>query len=234
VAAERLARACGARLRLHAIEIAPLAARACAARLELLGCDAEVQVADAFSATWPEADLVLANPPFVRHEALSAAQKAAAVRATGLSARADLSAHFATLAIRRAAVAALVWPRALFTSRSALPLIAEARDRGGFALLLRSRAAGSFAASVDTCLAVWQEGTDGRVAAESTVPLGDLDRTDLLMLARGRASPRVPRMGEGSFSARGGTSVGAIGRGARRGGDGGSGARSAFTRAGSI
>ncbi len=37
---------------------------------------------------------------------------------------------------RRAPVVALVWPRALDTSRSAAPLVAEARARGAFAVRL--------------------------------------------------------------------------------------------------
>ncbi len=210
VAAERLARGCGAHLSLHGLDLSPLAARACAARLALLKCEAKTQAGDAFALRWPEADLVLANPPFVRHEALGAQQKAAAVRATGLSARADLSAHFAALALRRAPVAALVWPRALFTARSAAPLRGEAAARGGFALLLRSRAAGSFAASVDTCLAVWRAGAGGLPAAEAAVPLRDLEGTELVALARGAGGPRVRVARSTGSTPRGATTVGAV------------------------
>ncbi len=210
VAAGRLARRCGARLSLRGVDLAPLAARACGARLALLGCEALVRAADAFTLPWPEADLVLANPPFVRHESLGASEKAAAVRATGLPARADLSAHFAALALRRAPAAALVWPRALFTARSAAPLVAEAAARGGFALLLRSRAAGSFAASVDTCLAVWRAGALGLRAAEAAVPLSDLEHAELVALARGAGGPRVRLARSIASSPRGATTVGAV------------------------
>jgi SAM-dependent methyltransferase len=190
-AAERLARGAGARLALHGVDVAPLAAAAARARLALLGADAEIARADAFAAPWPPADLVLANPPFLRHEAVPAAEKGRAARASGLSRQADLSAHFAALALRRAPVAALVWPRAHFTSRSTAPLVAEAAARGGFALRLRSGAAGSFAASVDTVLAVWVEGAPSLPSADAQVALADLDDEDLARLARGGASPRL-------------------------------------------
>jgi len=190
-AAERLARACGGRLSLHGIDVAPLAAGAAAARLSLLGARAHVVRADALAAPWPAADLVLANPPFLRHEAIGRAGKDAAVRASGLSRQADLSAHFAALALRRAPVAALVWPRALDTSRSAAPLLADAAARGGFVRRLRSRAAGSFAASIDTALAVWARGAPGLPPGEAQVPLAALADEDLVRLARGGASPRV-------------------------------------------
>jgi hypothetical protein len=189
VAAERLARGVGARLRLLGLDLAPLAARAARARLELLGATVEVRAADALTAAWPRADLILANPPFLRHEAIPAAAKAAAARSSGLSRQADLSAHLALLALRRAPVAALVLPRALFSSRSAEPLQAEARARGGFTLRLRSRAAGSFAASVDTLLAVWVEGGTEAPAAEAEVGLEALSDAALAALARGRSSP---------------------------------------------
>ena len=190
-AAERIARRAGGRLRLLGIDLSPLAARAAAARLALLGADARVARGDALSRPWPACDLVLANPPFVRHEALPREAKVRAVRASGLSAQADLSAHFAALAIRRSRVAALVWPAALFTSRSAEPLLGDARARGGLALDLRSRAAGSFAASVDTALCVWREGAGDRPRAEASVPLADLTSRDLADLARGAGSTRV-------------------------------------------
>ena len=190
-AAARLAEAAGARLRLAGLDLAPIAADAARARLALLCAGAEVRAADALTAPWPAADLVLANPPFLRHEAIPPAEKARAVAASGLPRQADLSAHFAALAIRRAPVAALVWPRALLTARSAAPLVAEAAARGGFALRLRSRAAGSFAASVDTLLAVWVEGGAGGPQAEARVPLADLDDAELEALARGGATPRV-------------------------------------------
>jgi SAM-dependent methyltransferase len=192
-AAELLARRAGARLRLEGLDVAPLAVRAARGRLALLGASAEVRRADALGARWPAADLVLANPPFLRHEAIPAAEKAAAARASGLSRQADLSAHFAAVAIRRAPVAALVWPRALDVSRSAEPLVADARARGGFALRLRSRAAGSFAASVDTVLAVWVEGGAEADGAEAAVPLAALSDADLAALARGGATPAVAR-----------------------------------------
>ncbi len=190
-AAEALARGVGARLALAGLDVAPLAAEAARERLRLLGADAEVRRADALAARWPDADLVLANPPFLRHEALAPAEKARAARASGLSRQADLSAHFATLAIRRAPVAALVWPRALDVSRSAAPLLADARARGGFALRLRSRAAGSFAASVDTLLAVWAEGATDAPAAEASAPLAELSDAELGALARGAGGARL-------------------------------------------
>jgi hypothetical protein len=190
-AAHLLASAAGARLRLAGLDVAPLAAEAARERLRLLGARASIRRADALAAPWPGADLVLANPPFLRHEAIPAAEKAAAARASGLSRQADLSAHFARLAVRRAPVAALVWPRALDVSRSAAPLVADARARGGFVLRLRSRASGSFAASVDTLLAVWAEGAAGRPGAEASVPLEALSDAELAALARGGSSPRL-------------------------------------------
>jgi SAM-dependent methyltransferase len=190
-AAEALARGVGAGLVLRGLDVAPLAADAARERLRLLGADAEVLRADALGERWPAADLVLANPPFLRHEALPSRDKDRAVRASGLSRQADLSAHFAALAVRRAPVAALVWPRALDVSRSAAPLLAETRARGGFVLRLRSRAAGSFAASVDTLLAVWAEGAEDAAAAESSAPLGELDDGELAALARGAGGRRI-------------------------------------------
>jgi SAM-dependent methyltransferase len=191
-AAERLAQGVGARLVLHGIDVAPLAVEATRARLALLGARADLRARDALSVPmWPEAGLVLANPPFLRHEALAAREKARAVRASGLSRQADLSAHFAAVALRRAPVVALVWPRALDTSRSAAPVLADARARGGFVLRLRSRAGGSFAASVDTLLAVWAEGAADARAAEAAVPLAELEPEELAALARGSSSPRL-------------------------------------------
>jgi SAM-dependent methyltransferase len=190
-AAARLAAAVGARLRLQGIELSPLAARAAEARLALLGADATVQAGDAFSHRWPRADLVLMNPPFLRHEAIPPREKARAARASGLSRQADLSAHFALAALRAAPVVALVWPEGLGTSRAAAPLVAEARARGGFVLSLRSHAAGSFAASVETRLAVWIEGGGDAPEAEATVPLPALRDDDLEALARGVATPRL-------------------------------------------
>jgi hypothetical protein len=131
------------------------------------------------------------NPPFLRHEALPVAWKERAVGRSGLSRQADLSAHLVLLALRHAPVCGLVLPRALDTSRSAAPVRVEARARGGFALSLRSRAAGSFAASVETSLAVWvEDGPDGP-AAEATVALDELEPAELSALAAGRGGRRV-------------------------------------------
>jgi hypothetical protein len=189
-AAERLSRAVGGRLALRGLDLAPLAAAATRARLELLGARVEVQEADAFVAPWGEPALVLANPPFLRHERIPPAEKARAAGCSGLSRQADLSAHLAVLALRRAPVAALVWPRALDTARSAAPLLAEARARGGFAVRLRSRAAGSFAASVDTRLAVWVAGAgEDAPAAEAAVPLAALGDDEAAALCGGGAIP---------------------------------------------
>ena len=190
-AAWALARRGGARLRLLGLDLSPLAVRACAARLELLGARPEVRAADALEAAWPAADLVIANPPFVRHEAIPPARKAAAARRSGLARQADLAAHLALLSLRHAPVAALVLPRGLVTARSADPLRAEARARGGFSLWLSSRAAGSFAASVDTALAVWAEGERGMPPALAGVPIGALAGRELLALARGGSTPRL-------------------------------------------
>lgn len=191
VAALALARACGAEPVLLGLDVAPLAARACAARLKLVGARAEAACADATAGGWPAADLVLSNPPFLRHEALGREEKARAARASGLSRQADLSAHLALLALRHAPDVALVWPRALDTARSAAPLLAEARARGGFAHRLRSRAAGSFAASVNTALVVWSEGHPGRAAAEATAALGELSDREVVDAARGVGGGRV-------------------------------------------
>jgi hypothetical protein len=150
-----------------------------------------VETADAIARDWPPCDLLLANPPFLRHESLSPAAKGAASRRSGLPRRADLSAHFIRIALRSAPVAALVWPVALAVSRSAAPLREEARARGGLALWLRSRAAGSFAASVDTALAVWVEGGTDAPPAEASVPLASLGDAELAALARGRAGRRL-------------------------------------------
>ena len=191
-AAERLARGVGARLVLHGLDVAPLAVEATRARLALLSARFDVRQADALSSAWPAADLLLANPPFLRHERIAAAEKARASRASGLSRQADLSAHLAAVALRRAPVVALVWPRALDTSRSAAPLLAEARARGAFAVRLRSRAAGSFSASVDTLLAVWVQGrAEGGPALEASVPLAELEDGDVAALARGAGGARV-------------------------------------------
>ena len=153
---------------------------------------------------------MLANPPFLRHEALPAAEKAAAARASGLSRQADLSAHFAAVALRRAPVAALVWPRALDVSRSSAPLLADARARGGFVLRLRSRAAGSFAASVDTILAVWAEGAEDAPAAEASAPLAALSDRDLAALARGRDGARIRLRRRAAPAARGAVRLGDV------------------------
>ncbi len=212
-AAARLAGAVGARLDLLGLDIAPLAARAAQARLDLLGAPARVRRADALAARWPRCDLLLANPPFLRHEAIPPAQKARAAAASGLSRQADLSAHLTALALRRAPVAALVLPRALFTSRSAAPLLADAAARGGFALRLRSRAAGSFAASVDTLLGLWVEGGREAPPAEVAVPLDRLgDAAFQALAAPGprTASRAARRTGGGASRAGAGRAGGAI------------------------
>jgi hypothetical protein len=210
-AAFAAARRAGARLRLLGLDLAPLAARACAARLRLLGARAEIRSADALSAAWPPADLVLSNPPFLRHEALPRAQKALAARRSGLSRQADLAAHLALLALRHAPVAALVLPRAIASARSAAPILAEARARGGFALWLSSRAAGSFAASVDTALAVWAEGDPGRPPAQARVPIAALEGRDLLALARGTSTARLALL-RPRGAPRGAVAVGSVAR----------------------
>ncbi len=196
--AERLARGVGGRLALAGLDVAALAAEATRARLELLGAGdrAEVRRADAFAAPWgaPAPDLLLSNPPFLRHERLPPAEKARAAGASGLSLQADLSAHLAALALRRAPVAALVWPLALDTARSAAPLLDEARARGAFAVRLRSRAAGSFSASVDTRLAVWVAGAaEDAPPLEAGVPLAELDDAEVAFIAAGVAGPAGPR-----------------------------------------
>jgi hypothetical protein len=209
-AALALGRRCGFEPVLRGIDLAPLAARAAAARLALLGARCEVLAGDAFLLAWPAADLVLANPPFLRHEALGAAEKARAAKASGLSLQADLSAHLATVALRHAPDVALVWPRALDTARSAAPLLAEARARGGFAYRLRSRAAGSFAASVDTALAVWSLGHPGRAAAEASLPLDRLPAADLPALASSVGTPRLRLLREPAGAAPGAVTVGDV------------------------
>jgi predicted RNA methylase len=188
-AAHRLARAQGAALALRGVDVAKVAADAARMRLAAEGARAEVVHADALARAWPPADLVLANPPFLRHEAIPAREKARAAAASGLSRQADLSAHFAAVALRTAPVVALVWPRALDVARSAAPVRADAAARGGFVLRLRSHAAGSFAASVDTVLAVWALGASDRPAAEAAVPLAALSDAALAGLARGVAAP---------------------------------------------
>jgi SAM-dependent methyltransferase len=194
--AERLTRGVGGRLALAGLDVAALAAEATLARLELLGARdrAEVRRADAFAAPWSAPDLLLSNPPFLRHERLPPAEKARAAGASGLSLQADLSAHLAALALRRAPVAALVWPLALDTARSAAPVLDEARARGAFAVRLRSRAAGSFSASVDTRLAVWVAGVvEDAPALEAGVPLAELDDGEVAAIAAGGAGPVGPR-----------------------------------------
>lgn len=203
VAAWALARRCGFALALHGIDVAPVAARAASLRLSLAGARASITCADALEAPWPDADLLLSNPPFLRHEALTTAEKERAARATGLSRQADLSAHLARLAIARAPEVALVWPRALDVARSAEPLLAEARARGGFVHRLRSRTAGSFAASVDTVLAVWSLGQRGRPRVESRAALGALTPAEIAGLARGVAGPRLRRLPEADAAAPG-------------------------------
>ena len=189
-AAHTLASGAGARLRLFGLEVAPLAARAAALRLALLGADAEIGCVDALSGRWPACDLLLMNPPFLRHESLPAAWKERAVRRSGLSRQADLSAHLVLLALRHAPVCGLVLPRALGTSRSAAPLRTEAAARGGYRLSLRSRTSGSFAASVDTSLAVWAEGDAPLPAAEATVPLDRLSAAELAPAGGGAGRPQ--------------------------------------------
>ena len=210
VEAERLARRAGARLSLLGLDRSPLAARACAARLSLAGAAARVARADALSRPWPASDLVLMNPPFVRHEAVPRKAKARARAASGLPAQADLSAHFAAVALRRSPVVALVWPRALFTSRSAAPLLAEAAARGGFVLRLRSRAAGSFAASVDTLLAVWRAGARDLPLAEASTPLAALEGRELASLAHGAGGRRVRLARRAAPAPRGSVRVGDV------------------------
>jgi len=190
-AAELLASAAGARLRLLGLDLSPLATLASSLRLDLLTAEHDVRRGDALARKWPTCDLVLMNPPFLRHEALPAAWKKRAVGRSGLSRQADLSTHLVLLALRHAPVCGLVLPRALDTSRSAAPVRAEARARGGFVLSLRSRAAGSFAASVETSLAVWVEGGADCPAAEASVALDRLGSPELCRLASGMASRRI-------------------------------------------
>jgi hypothetical protein len=210
VAAARLALGVGARLSLHGIELSPLSARAARERLLLLGAHATVTAGDAFARPFPPADLVLMNPPFLRHEAIPPRGKARAAKASGLSRQADLSAHFTRAALRAAPVCALVWPHGLDTSRAAAPAVAEARARGGFVLSLRSHAAGSFAASVETRLAVWAEGAASAPEAEAKVALSRLTDGDAEGLARGVGSARVRLRRARKPAPRGAATVGAL------------------------
>ncbi len=194
LAAAALAHPHRARLRLLGLDLAPLAVETTRARLGLLGCDALVRRADAIRARWPAADLVLGNPPYLRHETLPAAQKARASARSGLGRQADLSAHLTALALRHAPVVGLVLPRALASSRSAAPLWPEAATRGGFTLRLRSRAAGSFAASIDTELACWVAGATERAPSEASAPLDQLADAELLSLAGPPGAVSTPRL----------------------------------------
>jgi hypothetical protein len=194
VAAEALARSHGARLELLGLDVAPLAVRTAARRLALTGARAAIRRADAVTARWPAADLVLGNPPFLRHEVLPAAQKARAASRSGLPRQADLSAHLAAMALRHAPVVGLVLPRALGSSRSAAPLFADAAARGGFTLRLRSSAGGSFAASIDTCLTCWVEGAVGRAPVEADVLLEALTDAELVALLAPDGSARASRL----------------------------------------
>jgi SAM-dependent methyltransferase len=209
-AAELLASGTGARLRLVGRDLSPLAVRAASHRLELLGADHDVRRADALARAWPACDLLLMNPPFLRHEALPRSWKDRATARSGLSRQADLSAHLVLLALRHAPVCGLVLPRALETSRSAAPLRAEARSRGGHVLSLRSRAAGSFAASVETSLAVWVEGAPDSATAESTVAIGQLGAAELAALADGRGGRRLRLARAAAAPARDGLRVGDV------------------------
>ena len=209
-AALAVARSCGAEPLLLGGDVAPLAAAATRARLALLGARADIQCGDALAAKWPAADLVLSNPPFLRHESLPTAQKSRAAGRSGLSRQADLSAHLATVALRHAPDVALVWPRALDTARSAAPLLSDAHARGGFAFRLRSRVAGSFAASIDTSLAVWSQGHAGRPAAEASVPLASLSAREVAALARGVAGARIRILSGPGPSARDAAKVGDV------------------------
>ena len=197
LAAAALAHPHRARLRLLGLDLATLAVETTRARLGLLGCDAQVRRADAIRVRWPAADLVLGNPPYLRHETLPAAQKARATARSGLGRQADLSAHLTALALRHAPVVGLVLPRALASSRSAAPLWQEAATRGGFTLRLRSRAAGSFAASIDTELACWVAGATERDPTEASAPLDQLADAEFLSLAGppGAATPGPGRDG---------------------------------------
>jgi hypothetical protein len=208
--AHRLASRCGGRLALLGIDRARIAVLATRVRLALLGAVVSLEQADALASPWPEHDLVLGNPPFLRHESLPGSEKRVAVLASGLSAQADLAAHFTAVAIRRAPLVAFVLPRGLTTARSAEPLFAEARARGGFAVRLSSAAAGSFAASVDTLLAIWAEGGEDRPAAEASVPLSELEDRELALLARGGASHRLRIARERSDPAAGAVTVGDV------------------------
>lgn len=194
MAAEALARRHGARLQLFGLDVAPLAVQTAAARLAATGAGARLRRADAVTARWPAADLVIGNPPFLRHESLPAAQKARAARRSGLPRQADLSAHLAALALRHAPVVGLVLPRALGSSRSAAPLWVMAAARGGFTLRLRSGAGGSFAASVDTWLTCWVEGAADRPPVEADVPLDALTDTELIALAAPEGAPGATRL----------------------------------------
>ncbi len=201
VAAEALARLHGARLRLFGLDVAPLAVRTATARLAAIDATATLRRADAVTARWPAADLVIGNPPFLRHESLPAAQKARAARRSGLPRQADLSAHLAALALRHAPVVGLVLPRALGTSRSAAPLWALAAAGGGFTLRLRSGAAGSFAASVDTWLTCWVEGATDRPPVEADVPLDALTDAELVAVAAPPGAPGPARLRHSADSA---------------------------------
>jgi SAM-dependent methyltransferase len=212
VAAERLASPHRARLRLLGLDVAPLAIETTAARLRMLGAEPLLRRADAVSARWPAADLVIGNPPFLRHEALPPAQKARAAARSGLPRQADLSAHLAVLALRHAPVVALVLPRALGSSRSAARLWTEAAARGGLVVRLRSGAGGSFAASVDTWLTCWVAGAVERPPVEADVPLAALGDAELMTLVTSadpgalppsrlrRPSPAAPPPGAVSLS----------------------------------
>ncbi len=190
-AAHLLASRARARLRLSGLEVAPIAARAASLRLSLLGADAAIRTGNAVSGAWPACDVLLMNPPFLRHESIPVAWKVRAARRSGLSRQADLSAHLILMALRHAPVCGLVLPRALETSRSAAPLRSEAAARGAYRLSLRSRSAGSFAASVDTSLAVWSAGASPLPAAEATVPLERLTAAEVVALAGGRGGRRI-------------------------------------------
>jgi len=68
--------------------------------------------------------------------------------------------------------------------------------------------AGSFAASVDTSLAVWSLGHPGRPAAEAAVALGELSPREVAGLALGRSGPRLRLRAPAAPAPRGAVTVG--------------------------
>jgi hypothetical protein len=115
--------------RLVAMDVDPLAVAVTEAALVLAGCRPRCLVADALTAEWPEADVVVGNPPFLSQLRAGTARTPERAAALGAKGYVDDAALFLRKAARHADRVALLQPESIVSAAAAAPIRDEVGPR---------------------------------------------------------------------------------------------------------